>query len=1238
MSYQYHQIASLLEKMTSSDKDFRFMATNDLMTELQKDSIKLDDESEKKVVRMILRLLEDKNGEVQNLAVKCLGPLVNKVKENQVETIVDSLCLNMISNVEQLRDISSIGLKTVILELPQSSNSLAPNVCRRITGKLNNAIEKEDVSVKLEALDILTDLLSRFGPFLVPFHNPILKALVPQLESPRQAVRKRSIIALSHLLSLADDCIYDSVIDRLLKGLKNNPNSGAVRTYIQCLASICRQSGPRLCNHVNPAIEHLKMYSYCDDDEVHEFCLQAFEAFVYRCQDAVTPHVSKILDICLKYLSYDPNYNYESDDGQSCLAMDTEEGDYADSDDYSDDDDISWKIRRAAAKCLEALIITRKELLERFCQDLGPILILRFKEREENVKSDIFHVYITLLKSTKAPNASSPDPDSMEEVPRTIALLQDQLKDIIKTIQPLMRDRSMKTRQDCFSLLRELLSVLPGSLGPYLDDIVPGISYTLSDKNSTSNIKINALGFLCLLLTSHTPSHLFQPHFSVLLPLIVNAVFDSFYKISTEALQVLQELVKVIRPLEDHSELLPATFDISPFVQDLYSATLKKLMTADVDQEVKDRAISCMGQIIANMGDYLVPQVKTCLPILMERLNNEVTRLSSVKAIYMIAASPLRIDLTLITKEVIPVLGSFLRKNHRALKLHSLDLLNKLIENYSHAFNPQILQLVIIELKPLISDSDLHIAQYCLILLTTTALKHPKALEGIHGQFLPAVLLLVRSPLLQGSALSCTLDLLQVLVQTNIHNLDYNSLLNKLMDPIIIENEQLHKQAHHSLAKCIAALTLKCPWEAIPLASRLLDYIQKSTQSNDTKTSFCLLSIGEIGRNFDLSPIFSLPQTLIECFGASSEDVKSASSLALGAVAVGSLKTYLPLILREIEGQPKRQYLLLHSLKEVISSLSASQHGLSQLLPSVPSIWAHLFKHCEGSEEGSRNVVAECLGKLVLVNPGELLPLLRDALYSNNAIMRAVVVSSIKFTISDQPQMIDHLLKQNLGEFLSSLRDPDPGVRRVALVTFNAAIHNKPTLIRDLLPTLLPLLYSETKVKCELIREVEMGPFKHTVDDGLDIRKAAFECMYTLLEQGLDRVDVKQFLGHVQAGLCDHYDIKMLTYLMTARLAVSCPDAVLQQLDQFIQQLRETCTYKVKANSVKQEHEKQDELKRSALRAVSALSQIPNADKNQNLMEFLKTIKDSPELCKVYDSVQKDSNSISPESTSMDQS
>merc|ERR1711963_119713 len=99
---------SLLNSENSPDKDFRFMATNDLMSELQKDSIKLDDESERKVVRMLLKLLEDKNGEVQNLAVRCLGPLVCKVKDHQVEVIVDTLCNNMVGDKEQLRDISSI--------------------------------------------------------------------------------------------------------------------------------------------------------------------------------------------------------------------------------------------------------------------------------------------------------------------------------------------------------------------------------------------------------------------------------------------------------------------------------------------------------------------------------------------------------------------------------------------------------------------------------------------------------------------------------------------------------------------------------------------------------------------------------------------------------------------------------------------------------------------------------------------------------------------------------------------------------------------------------------------------------------------------------------------------------------------------------------------------------------------------------------------------------------------------
>jgi len=54
-----------------------------------------------------------------------LGPLVGKVKDYQVEVIVDTLCNNMVGDKEQLRDISSIGLKTVINELPLTTQTLA---------------------------------------------------------------------------------------------------------------------------------------------------------------------------------------------------------------------------------------------------------------------------------------------------------------------------------------------------------------------------------------------------------------------------------------------------------------------------------------------------------------------------------------------------------------------------------------------------------------------------------------------------------------------------------------------------------------------------------------------------------------------------------------------------------------------------------------------------------------------------------------------------------------------------------------------------------------------------------------------------------------------------------------------------------------------------------------------------------------------------------------------------------
>ncbi len=67
-----------------------------------------------------------------------------------------------------------------------------------------------------------------------------------------------------------------------------------------------------------------------------------------------------------------------------------------------------------------------------------------------------------------------------------------------------------------------------------------------------------------------------------------------------------------------------------------------------------------------------------------------------------------------------------------------------------------------------------------------------------------------------------------------------------------------------------------------------------------------------------MSQTTQLKNIILDNFNHSNEEVKTAASYALGNLSLGNLKEYLPFVLNEIETQPKRQYLLLHSLKEVI--------------------------------------------------------------------------------------------------------------------------------------------------------------------------------------------------------------------------------------------------------------------------------------------------------------------------------
>lgn len=139
---------------------------------------------------------------------------------------------------------------------------------------------------------------------------------------------------------------------------------------------------------------------------------------------------------------------------------------------------------------------------------------------------------------------------------------------------------------------------------------------------------------------------------------------------------------------------------------------------------------------------------------------------------------------------------------------------------------------------------------------------------------------------------------------------------------------------------------------------------------------------------------------------------------------------------------------------------------------------------------------------------------------------------------------------------------------------------------------------------------MDLGPFKHKVDDGLEIRKAAYECLYSLLDSCLDRISVPALITNLVDGLKDHYDIKMLCHLIIIRLSTLAAPALLEGLDQLVEPLRSTISTKPKEGAVKQEVERNEELIRSALRAIAAISRIPDVESNLKFDEFLKqTVK-----------------------------
>jgi cullin-associated NEDD8-dissociated protein 1 len=239
-----------------------------------------------------------------------LGILVAKVQEKQVGDICEKLCDLILNGKPELRDIYSIGLKTILADVSQKTGaSISTALCGRL---LTGIAHYADQGIKSETLDILTVLLKRFGNDFTCEHAAIMDILLKELLDERAFVRKRVTSCLGALGVVASDALLHRLVEHLLQSVQEN-KSNDKRTLIQTIGTLSRSVGHRLGRHL-PIIVPLFL-KFCGtpqdesmqnevSNELRENCFQGLESFVLRCHAEITPHTNDILSTAMAFSKY----------------------------------------------------------------------------------------------------------------------------------------------------------------------------------------------------------------------------------------------------------------------------------------------------------------------------------------------------------------------------------------------------------------------------------------------------------------------------------------------------------------------------------------------------------------------------------------------------------------------------------------------------------------------------------------------------------------------------------------------------------------------------------------------------------------------------------------------------------------------------------------------------------------------------------------------------------------------
>ncbi|ORZ29442.1 armadillo-type protein [Catenaria anguillulae PL171] len=1214
-------INSLFDKISNPDADFRYMALTDLHSALSQDmaAAQLDQRIEPKLLAALYQLLADSNSGVKNMAVKCLGPLVTKLSPKSLADLVDKLA-HMLTQAHgddaSIRDVVLMALRLVYTELAMATTANGEQVAMLAMGSIHHLLtglpHEQTENIQSDMLDAVADLLAKFGKWMAKLGSPTLRTapagtfiatlrpqLVHILQTGRPALRKRAGQALANLLPLLPATDASAVVLTILGDIQPphaSVDDDTLRTHLGALTTMVKDAASgAVAPHVGALMDALVGIIDKDQeaDELREAAVQTLDALLVRYTGEAGERVPRVLvGKALELVQYDPNYAYDEDEegdrvhtpaegeGEDEDMADASDEDGAGDDDdddygqgYSDDDDMTWKVRRAAARLLSTIIATRPDLAHVLVSQVGPVLTRRFEEREEGVRNEVLQTYAALLRMATADAGTG------------AALLLKSHRAMFhrRFAKYVLVSKDASSRQVGFAVLRQALDAFDWSKTRNRDavkwaeavaramNVGQGATTTAAATTMVgslgalaTSLKLESLAFLGAWLHSLAATPGILPRGVVegdLCRALLAGMQDSYYKVAAESLAVAQHFVPML-----------ATHGLASQLADMQRLVQVTLANANADEEVKERALSLFGLMIATLPTFADSAVTAqaedgWASVLMKRLTNEVSRLAATKVVVQIVRSTTGANVAFLIPALVAELVPNLRKNPRALREATLVALTAVLARYPAQVSMDQAQLILDESGALISDQDLLLASQALKTAAGVLAAFPALLPAAltpsttarHAGVIPAALDLIQSPLVQSTqTLVALLDLLATATRAN-------PAARTLYDRVAaLEPKQPAAQA-----KAVAAV----------LRASTLDAMRPAGINNG--------------------------QFVLDVFASGDADdvLKSSAAYALGCMAVGNPGAYLPVIVQGIQGAAggaaagrggaNARYLMLHALKQVLTSAS----DVPALHTHLAGLWEPLFSLAagghQGVEEGARLLVGECIGKLALLAPDQFLVDMHAKLTRPGSTpeMRVTVMGAIKYVFAHATTASDKVLAPLLADFFAHVGDADLAVRRASLAAAQSAAHGRAHLVRPVLDTLLPLILAETKVRPELIREVIMGPFKHKIDDGLETRKLAFECISTLLSTCASAPALRpvQLLDPIISGLKDQHEVQLLAYLALAKLAAVAPLVVGARVDELPDVVQVALFPKVKQDMIKQDADRQKELVRAALRSLVAV-------------------------------------------------